>query len=333
MLFMSKNVLGEHKKYTIANAKQEHILGICSIFNSVYKEAITENPIIPYLEMKKFLIETLPYWTEEGLIYVALQENEVVGYISGIPVKAFFGSAEGTFIPLYGHGTVKENRKQVYQMLYTYASDVWVKQGQRNHLLTLFCETEESVDTWVSLGFGNRCVDAICSPDKIKIAQSISNISVVKATKDRLLDIKPLCYADHLQYRHAPLFMYTESQTEEEVMNEWRKWMSEENRHLWIAYENNEPVGYMRLADTGESFISRAPEMMNITGAYVSPDYRNKGIADLLLSHVAAWGTENGYTLCGVDFESVNVPANNFWSRYFRPYTNSMLRNIDDRLK
>ncbi|MBP1906152.1 GNAT superfamily N-acetyltransferase/L-amino acid N-acyltransferase YncA [Paenibacillus turicensis] len=330
---MSKNVIGEHKKYTVVNAKPEHIQEICSIFNSVYKEAITENPIIPYVDMKKFLIETLPYWIEEGFVFVALLEEQVVGYMSGIPVEKFFGSAEGAFIPLYGHGTVKENRKQVYQMLYTYASDIWVKQGQRNHLLTLFCETQDSVDIWVSLGFGNHCVDAICSPDKIKIAQSISNISVVKATNDRLDHIKPLCYADHLQYYQAPSFIYTENKTEEEVMNDFSNWMCEANRHLWIAYENNEPVGYMRLAESGESFISRAPEMMNITGGYVRPDYRNKGIADLLLSHVAAWSIGNGYTLCGVDFESVNVPANNFWSRYFSPYTFSMLRKIDDRIK
>lgn len=287
--------------------------------------------------MKDFIIDILPYWIEEGFVFVALQESQVVGYISGIPVEKFFGSAAGTFIPLYGHGTVKENRKRIYQMLYTYASDVWVKQGQINHLLTLFCETQDSVDTWVSLGSGNRCVDAICKAEDIKVHiksnQQIPTISIVKATNDRLDHIKSLCYADHLQYCQAPSFIYIESKTEEEVMNEFSNWMCEENRHLWIAYDNNEAVGYMRLAESGESFISRAPEMMNITGGYVKPDFRNKGTADLLLSELAAWSIENGYSLCGVDFESANVSANNFWSRYFTPYTFSMLRKIDDRLK
>jgi len=39
---------------------------------------------------------------------------------------------------------------------------------------------------------------------------------------------------------------------------------------------------------------------------------------------------EEGYKLLGVDYESFNSTANGFWLKYFTPYTNSVVRRIDE---
>jgi len=36
------------------------------------------------------------------------------------------------------------------------------------------------------------------------------------------------------------------------------------------------------------------------------------------------------YNLLGVDFESFNPTASNFWLKYFTEYTHSVVRRIDD---
>ena len=40
---------------------------------------------------------------------------------------------------------------------------------------------------------------------------------------------------------------------------------------------------------------------------------------------------KENYLRCGVDFESINPTANHFWLKYFKPYTYSLTRRIDER--
>jgi hypothetical protein len=39
-----------------------------------------------------------------------------------------------------------------------------------------------------------------------------------------------------------------------------------------------------------------------------------------------------GVTYLGVDYETLNPTALNFWSKYFKPYTFSFARRIDERI-
>lgn len=71
---------------------------------------------------------------------------------------------------------------------------------------------------------------------------------------------------------------------------------------------------------------------MNITGAYVLESERKKGIGTMLLGAIQEWLLQNGYTLCGVDFESINITGSRFWNKHFVPYAYSMVRRIDERI-
>jgi len=101
---------------------------------------------------------------------------------------------------------------------------------------------------------------------------------------------------------------------------------------LWIARVDGEPLGYIRIEPDGESFVSRHPSVMNITGAYVVEGRRGSGVGVSLLAELQQWLIQNGYKLCGVDFESINTLGSRFWTRRFTPYTYSMVRRIDERI-
>jgi GNAT superfamily N-acetyltransferase len=68
-----------------------------------------------------------------------------------------------------------------------------------------------------------------------------------------------------------------------------------------------------------------------ITGAYVLPEFRGKGVAEALLDTLLAWAKAQGKTTCSVDFESSNGYAAGFWLRYFKPVCYSLLRRVDPR--
>jgi GNAT superfamily N-acetyltransferase len=72
--------------------------------------------------------------------------------------------------------------------------------------------------------------------------------------------------------------------------------------------------------------------MMNITGAYALPEVRGTGVATALLAWLIDWLREHGYERCGVDFESFNYTARNFWLKHFTAYTMGVVRRIDERI-
>jgi GNAT superfamily N-acetyltransferase len=58
-----------------------------------------------------------------------------------------------------------------------------------------------------------------------------------------------------------------------------------------VAYENEEPVGCGAIKDYGG-------DAMEIKRMYVSPAYRNKGIASKILSELEKWASELSYNRC-----------------------------------
>lgn len=87
-------------------------------------------------------------------------------------------------------------------------------------------------------------------------------------------------------------------------------------------------MAYLEIADGGENFATEVWEMRNICGAYCLPAYRGQGIMQLLLNFVIRTLQAEGYTLLGVDFESINPNAWGFWNKYFSAYTYSLTRRI-----
>jgi len=232
---------------------------------------------------------------------------------------------------LFGHGTISEHRKKLYQGLYKHAADLWVKNCCYTHAITLFPHNKETVDIWYWLGFGLRCVDAIRKSMPIPINVKNPTMCIKKATLDDIPSIADIHFEHGQYYSKSPIFM--PGMETEDSTKYLTNWFKEENRHLWIAYEGDKALGYMKIQpQRAETFVSEHKDVMNIKGAYVLPKERNSGVGALLLGEIQNWLIENGYPLCAVDFESINPSGSNFWTKYFTPYTHSVVRRIDERV-
>lgn len=106
----------------------------------------------------------------------------------------------------------------------------------------------------------------------------------------------------------------------------------ERKSRFFIASCEGKVIGYIETTESGENFTCDDHGTINICGAYLSLEYRGKGIFDLLLLFVFEKFRQSSYKRCGVDFESINPTANKFWTKHFIPYTYSMVRRIDERI-
>jgi GNAT superfamily N-acetyltransferase len=290
-----------------------------------------ENEIVGYLPGFKDFESDLRASIEELFKYgtgtAALIDGKLAGFIAGFEVKELFGKCKGIYSPLYGHGAVKENRRSIYNEMYRHAAKIWVKRSCTSHAITLYAQDRETIDTWFWLGFGLRCIDAV---RKTSLIDTENKGIIVK--KVDINDIPALSgiHSQHiLYYKKSPIFM---PKKPEDPVKDLKEWLSGENHHMWAAYDDVKPMGYMRIEPGAESFISHHRNVMNITDAYVRNDKRKAGIGAAILNSVQQWMLDNSYPLCGVDYESINTLGSSFWGKYFTPYTFSVVRRIDERV-
>ncbi len=301
----------------------------CDLVLQGYSE---QQRLLPYLpraaEYRPELEQSMARIFRLGIGMMAFRSQQLVGFLAAYPVDSLFGVCRGVYSPLYGHSTVPQNRTQIYEHLYERTAELWVKSGHLSHALTMFTYDPAATEDWFWRGFGLRCVDAICP--SVSLASKAHGLSVRKLTTAGVADIADLHEQHNLYYRQSPIFMPNESN---DPYTELQQWMDELQHHLWAAYQGDRAVGYIRIEPDGESFISLHPSMMNITAAFVLPILRGAGVGTILLSTVAEWSHQAGYSLIGVDYEAINPAARRFWSRHFEPYTVSVTRRIDERIQ
>ena len=94
--------------------------------------------------------------------------------------------------------------------------------------------------------------------------------------------------------------------------------------------QTDKPIAFIEVKDDGENFATETSGMKNICGAFCLLEHRGKGIVQNLLNYAISKLKAEGCVCLGVDFESFNPTANSFWLKYFTPYTNSVVRRIDE---
>ena len=313
---------------SIQKPKREDVPVLIDLFTQNYnieKEAVNELPIPT--DLKPLLELSFSRWIEKGYGVVAFEDDLCVGYLFGIPIGPLFGNDGGIVMPLHGHGTIVKNRKEIYASLYQFIAPDWVRNKHTSHAIVLFSHDDASIAFWFQNGFGKRCVDAI---KKVEPKINLKSEAVIQKVKEAdLSKLTEIHHLHNLYYRQTPMFMPTDN---EDAFEDLKKWFAEENHHLWYATSKDEVVGYMRIQPNGESIVSYLPTLMNITGAYVKENHRDKHVGSLLLGEILNWLNGNNYSFLGVDYESINPSAMKFWEKHFKSYTVTLTRRIDERI-
>jgi GNAT superfamily N-acetyltransferase len=306
---------------------EEYIDEALKLVLNAYTEEREMIEYLPNVDYSTILKEKIQNLFKTGLGIVALVNGTVIGFLVGYEIEEFWGKCKGIYCPLYGHGAVKENRHIIYQQLYEKAAKIWVEKDIMQHAITLYAQDAIALNTWFRLGFGMRCVDGI--REVASINDQKPKVTIKKAEMKDIVSLEIIDKKHNQYYRSSPLFMPVKEQNS---VKELTQWLNQKNHHLWIAYSGDQIIGYMRIEPTGESYITSYKDIMNITGAYVDPVHRGKGIGETLLNSIQKWLAKNNYSLCGVDYESFNISGSRFWEKYFTPYTYSLVRRIDERI-
>ncbi len=257
----------------------------------------------------------------------AFEDGKMIGFLSGFgPWGPVFCTKDtmGVYSPLHAHAAVKENRKRIYQRLYQAAAEKWAQAGAASHTITLYDPDEDAKEAFFEYGFGKRCVDLMRSTDGMEV--SFENLEFSELLKEEGKQIRHLRRALNTHLSKSPAFM----KSDEKVIESWLDKREADPPRTFIAKMNGEICAYIEIQDEGENFITAHPFVQNICGAYCLPEFRGQNIASALLNFVLDVLKRENIPLLGVDCESINPTAIHFWKKHFTPYTQSLVRRIDE---
>ncbi len=290
-----------------------------------------------FTKLPEKLVPVFEHYAVNGLCVAAVDDTKLTGFLcTYLPREDAFGTTlvRGTFAAVHAHGvavtvTGKE-RDRIYSKLYQAAAAKWVNAGIRSHAIAIYAHDRTAINSFFYNGFGLRCLDLIRSLEQPLLPNTtgldryhLKYVEVPRAEWNQLLQLHN-ALIKHLG--ESPTFMCFPPMDEAALYAQAPK-----DVRYFAAIAGEEYAAYIKISDTAENFITEHPAMLNICGAYCSPEFRGLGIYHNLLSFLTDILRQEGYQLLGVDCESFNPNARGFWSKYFTEYTNSVVRRIDEK--
>lgn len=311
--------------------KKEYIYEATRLALCEFERERKYNPDIPAKDYEEHISKLLHRLSGQPYGKVALCDGRLVGYLlfAG-PWDGFFGNVKGVFSPLGGSAFSIDysNRGRLASQLFAAVAEDFVKNDVFSCALSRYAHDEETAKSFVMNGFGIRCCDAVRELKKMNLPSVSFDVTFEELSADEFTSVKHLQKCLHHHLASAPAFFPGEP------FDDWfEKWIRREEMRIFVARSNESIIGFISITDSAENFITECNEMKNICGAYFDKKYRGKGIAQGLLGFVQGVLMSEGIAYLGVDCETLNPTALNFWSKYFLPYTYSFARRIDERIK
>jgi GNAT superfamily N-acetyltransferase len=306
-----------------------HIESAAGLALPEYCEEREAVPILPGRDYFDLFCKMISGMVDHRLGVTAIDAGKIVGFFTCYkPWNNHFGITLGTFSPIHAHGAIKSGRKHIYSLLYQNAAAKWVKEGILSQAVALYAHDLEVISGFFWNGFGLRCVDAIRAAEPVSCDEfadytfgelPVSEVEPILPLKNRLIE--------HL--RSSPIFIQLLSDLD---VHKVREENARRCSRYFVAKDGERLVAFIEVMESGENFACADPQMINICGAYMLPEYRGSGIFTKLLAHLTDRVKNEGYIRCGVDFESFNPTAAGFWLKHFTAYTHSVVRRIDERI-
>jgi GNAT superfamily N-acetyltransferase len=307
---------------------QEYLEPAVALFIKNYQHEQEHSPLLPSRVIHE------PSWIQQALqsklanaSVVVREHNNVLAYM--VTGDQFLWKGQHAAIVLeYCHSATVAKKQELYQRMYMYLAQQWVKQHIHLHLIRHFAHDTVLQETLYLLGFGAILAERLrdCSTVAERPAVTIREESDVGK-------LMTLHTEHHRYYPHAPIFI--EKPTDERAVRAELVAHAQQGDVFFVYDEQDAPGAYMIVGEStigGEGFLLAQTNTAQIKSAYAQAGIRGKGVGAALLQAAVAWAQQQGYERLFVEHETANFAGGKFWSSYFTPYLYASMRYIDATL-
>lgn len=174
------------------------------------------------------------------------------------------------------------------------------------------------------LGFGSYVISA-CQRTHPHTLATASNWKITKATSADIDAVLELENASEKNLFDPPIFLVRNAWQREDVI----KLFNEDQ--VFVAWDDNCIIGVLNFDINQQYHFERltSQESAGSLGAFIVPEYRNRGVGTRLLQEAFDFCYNAGKSFLHVSFESANPDAIRFWPKYFKPAIRSVRRTIN----
>ena len=312
----------------IVKAEEVHVEEALKLAIDEYKSECRQIKQLPEIDVTDQLRELITGLFRKNYGVAAMIEGKMAGYLAFTrPIEGFFGICRGAYSPLGGSAFLGNDRGKLCSKLLAAAMELLMKEAQVTSFALSRYADDPFVDRSLVLnGFGIRCSDAVMNLNEFKIRDTFQgDITFTELIDDEKRGILDLRYGLVNHLLDSPVFYPTD-------IRQYMMQFPGEKTRVFAALRTDEVIGFLSIQYEGENFISETNSMINICGAFVKEEYRGKHVAGDLLSYVCDVCKREGFQYLGVDCETLNPTALRFWGKYFKNYTYSYHRRIDERV-
>lgn len=309
--------------------REEYLEDAARLVCKRYRQLREQVPHLPnrYLEVDTILplLQHILEICSDGV--AAIRGNRLVGFLTGWKMPSFRGK-RSTYSPEWANAADLDDSARIYEEMYSHLAATWIADQYVAHYISLFPNDVEALRAWHWMGFGMISVDALRGLDAI--LDQPAKFDIRRAGSQDIQQVIDLQEALRLYMKGAPIFLLSERKDR----NYYQEWLGNPDKSVWVAYQDEEPVAFMRLgpADEDVCTIIQDEKTTSIYAAFTKESVRGVGIATSLLDHALKSAQASGYERCAVSFEPMNLLGTRFWMKYFQPVCFSVVRYIDDRL-
>ena len=275
---------------------------------------------------------------------VALHAGRMIGYLIGVPrIDMVWGRS--VWVPLAGHAVDRARGAEVYRDLYATLSPSWVAHGCFAHYALIPASDQAALEAWFTLSFGKEQAHGIReTADASALTPPVDPSLTIRRAE--MADLEPSIELDDIIASHqsrAPVyapywFGEYEPFNREEIVQESREILQDEQAKMWLALRHGRIVGYQLYIPASQEFVKidaiMVPERCSfLATAATREEEQGRGVGRILTAHGLAADHASGYTHCITDWRVTNLLSSRFWPRQgFRPIAYRLVRRLDERI-
>lgn len=291
---------------------------------AAFRAGRRRNPLLPARwEQATTYLPELDAIQRHGSGVALVDGGRLRGYLVAFEVTR--GDRRWTFTPEWAWAASGRGRTGVIQDLYAAAADRWVADGTRTQHVSVHASDRVGLGAWSWLGFGHEVMDGI--RDLTPIPTAATGVRVRRARRSDAARLGDLEEGLRQHLAGTPVFF---SLGAARTLEEQRRRIGRADAAVLLAEVGGEIVGHLLVGPSSDdaATVIRDERTASIVGAFVRVEHRRAGVAETMLATAVAWARDGGYERIAVDFETANLLATRFWTRYFRPVTYSLVRRL-----
>lgn len=328
--------------FTITEFTLDYVPQAMALLKQGYQQEKKYISFLPDFSTSEDKTGELQWFANEKLGFMAVNDDELLGFFCYYPpFKGVYNTETeyGSWSPLHAHGIKEMDEEQteaVWSRLIQAAMKKASAEGSVYHSVTLFRHEVLLREILHMYGFGNRFADSMLDVGsyeitKSKLDTSSGDFSIRQTCQEDLPVLRKLRREFSYHLSKAPCFcIHNENQFNEHL----RERETSEELVTFGLYADDKLIGFIDTnEEDGENFISQGTTILNISGMFLTEEYRGRGVANFLVDVAVEEAKNLGKTILGVDYETMNPTARGFWEKYFTPYTISLVRRVDTALQ